>query len=62
VEAISTNSPCITAEKQAEIGILEAERLASTERHTLAVERQRFVALADNSKDFIAMCENLRLH
>ena len=57
MEAISTNSPCITAEKQAEIGLLEAERIASTERHALAVERQRFVALADNSKDFIAMCD-----
>ena len=57
LRAISTVSLDITAQKQAETALAEAERLAATERHRLEIERQRFVALADNSKDFISMCD-----
>jgi PAS domain-containing protein len=33
------------------------EQLASSDSLRLEIERQRFVALADNSKDFISMCD-----
>ncbi len=57
LRAISTVSLDITAQKQAEAALAETERLIAAERNRLEIERQRFVALADNSKDFISMCD-----
>ena len=57
LRAISTVSLDITAQKHAELALAETERLAAVERHRLEVERQRFVALADNSTDFISMSD-----
>ena len=57
LHAISTVSMDITAQKQAESALAESTRLGATERHLLGIERERFVALADHSKDFISMCD-----
>ena len=57
LHAISTVSMDITAQKQAERALAESMRLGATERHRLEIERERFVALAENSKDFISMCD-----
>jgi PAS domain S-box-containing protein len=57
VESISTISPYITAQKEAETALVEAEKPGSIDGHALDIERQRFVALADNSQDFISMCD-----
>lgn len=57
LRAISTVSLDITAQKRAEMALAEAERLAAVELQRLEIERQRFVALADNSRDFISMCD-----
>jgi len=57
LQAISTVSLDITAQKNAEIALAETEKLAAIERQNHEIEHQRFVALADNSKDYISMCD-----
>jgi PAS domain S-box-containing protein len=47
----------ITAPKEAEIALTQTEEMAMIDRDHLEIERERFVALADNSKDFISMCD-----